>query len=50
VFRYIGFLFLALYTAESQVLLIAVLLPIFVAALAIAAFMNGFWMNLRGYL
>jgi hypothetical protein len=48
VFRYIRFLFLALYAAESQVLLISALLPIFVAALAIAAFMNGFWMSLGG--
>jgi ABC-type multidrug transport system permease subunit len=36
-FRFLGFLFLALFTAESQVLVIAALLPIFVAALAICA-------------
>ncbi|RXW19949.1 hypothetical protein EST38_g5911 [Candolleomyces aberdarensis] len=48
-FRFLGFLFLALFTAESQVLVIAALLPIFVAALAICAFLNGFWMSVGGY-
>lgn len=41
VFRYIGFLFLAMYAAECQVTLVAALLPIFVAALAVTAFLNG---------
>lgn len=50
VFRYIGFLFLSIYVAESQVFLIAALLPIFVAALAVSAFINGFWMSVGGYL
>ncbi|TFK32547.1 P-loop containing nucleoside triphosphate hydrolase protein [Crucibulum laeve] len=36
-FRFLAFLFLAILTAESQVLVIASLLPIFVAALAISA-------------
>lgn len=49
VFRYIGFLFLSIYVAESQVLLVAALLPIFVAALAVSAFLNGFWMSVGGY-
>lgn len=49
VFRYIGFLFLSIYVAESQVLLITALLPIFVAALAVSAFLNGFWMSVGGY-
>ncbi|KAF9000113.1 P-loop containing nucleoside triphosphate hydrolase protein [Cyathus striatus] len=48
-FRFLAFLFLAILTAESQVLVIASLLPIFVAALAIGAFMNGFWMSVGGY-
>lgn len=50
VFRYIGFLFLSIYVAESQVLVVAALLPIFVAALAVSAFLNGFWMSVGGYL
>lgn len=49
VFRYIGFLFLSIYVAESQVLVVAALLPIFVAALAVSAFLNGFWMSVGGY-
>lgn len=32
-----GFLFLAVYAAESQVLLVSALLPIFVAALAVVS-------------
>lgn len=50
VFRYIGFLFLSIYVAESQVLVITALLPVFVAALAVSAFLNGFWMSVGGYL
>ncbi|GHJ89438.1 hypothetical protein NliqN6_5840 [Naganishia liquefaciens] len=49
VFRYIGFLSLSIYVAESQVQLIAAFIPIFVAALAISAFLNGFWMSLSGF-
>ncbi|KAJ9111238.1 hypothetical protein QFC22_006538 [Naganishia vaughanmartiniae] len=49
VFRYIGFLFLSIYVAESQVILVASCLPIFVAALAVSAFLNGFWMSVGGY-
>ncbi|PPQ75685.1 hypothetical protein CVT26_001519 [Gymnopilus dilepis] len=48
-FRFVGFLFLALLIAESQSLVVASLLPIFVAALAITAFLNGFWMSVGGY-
>ncbi|KAF5367203.1 hypothetical protein D9758_003922 [Tetrapyrgos nigripes] len=48
-FRFLAFLFLAILAAESQVLIIAALIPIFVAALAIGAFMNGFWMSVGGY-
>ncbi|TEB08739.1 P-loop containing nucleoside triphosphate hydrolase protein [Coprinellus micaceus] len=48
-FRFLGFLFLAIFAAESQVVIVAALLPIFVAALAISAFLNGFWMSVGGY-
>ena len=43
-FRFLGILFLAVFTAEAQSTVVAAALPIFVAALAIASFMNGFWM------
>jgi len=48
-FKFLSFLFLAVYVAESQSILIAAAIPIFVAALAIAAFANGFWMCVQGY-
>ncbi|KAF8207443.1 P-loop containing nucleoside triphosphate hydrolase protein [Mycena galopus ATCC 62051] len=48
-FRFLAFLYLAILAAESQMLVIAALLPIFVAALAIGAFVNGFWMSVGGY-
>ncbi|KAH8091409.1 P-loop containing nucleoside triphosphate hydrolase protein [Cristinia sonorae] len=48
-FRFLGVLFLAVYTAESQCMVVAAALPIFVAALAIASFLNGFWMSVGGY-
>lgn len=48
-FRFLAFLFLAILVAESQVLVVASFLPVFVAALAIAAFVNGFWMSVGGY-
>ncbi|KAJ6488885.1 P-loop containing nucleoside triphosphate hydrolase protein [Mycena sanguinolenta] len=48
-FRFLAFLYLAILAAESQILVIASLLPIFVAALAIGAFANGFWMSVGGY-
>ncbi|KAF6752143.1 P-loop containing nucleoside triphosphate hydrolase protein [Ephemerocybe angulata] len=38
-----------LFLSESQVVVVASLLPIFVAALAITAFLNGFWMSVGGY-
>ncbi|CAG8527463.1 4839_t:CDS:2 [Ambispora gerdemannii] len=43
------FLFLALIVAESMVVFIAAIIPIFVAALTIAAFANGFFMVVEGY-
>ncbi|KAJ7477969.1 P-loop containing nucleoside triphosphate hydrolase protein [Mycena galericulata] len=48
-FRFLAFLYLAIVAAESQVQIIASLMPIFVAALAIGAFANGFWMSVGGY-
>ncbi|KAJ7085467.1 P-loop containing nucleoside triphosphate hydrolase protein [Mycena belliarum] len=48
-FRFLFFLYLAILAAESQMLIVASLLPIFVAALAIGAFINGFWMSVGGY-
>ncbi|KAG9039437.1 hypothetical protein FRB95_010726 [Tulasnella sp. JGI-2019a] len=48
-FRFLAVLFFAVYTAESQSVLVAAVIPIFVAALAIASFLNGFWMSVGGY-
>jgi len=48
-FRFLSFLFLAILVAESQVLVIASVIPVFIAALAICAFVNGFWMSVGGY-
>ncbi|KAE8198143.1 hypothetical protein CF328_g3636 [Tilletia controversa] len=47
--RFVAFLFLSVYAAECQALLIAALIPLFVAALAICAFANGFFMSVQGY-
>src|SRR5205823_5509834 len=43
------YLFLALLVAESMVVFVAGAIPIFVAALTIVAFMNGFFMIVEGY-
>ena len=43
-FRFTIYLFLGVTAAESQSILIAAIIPVFVAALALASFMNGFWM------
>ncbi|KAG7449288.1 P-loop containing nucleoside triphosphate hydrolase protein [Guyanagaster necrorhizus] len=48
-FRFLFFLLLAIIAAESQVLVVSAILPVFVAALAIGSFMNGFWMSVGGY-
>ncbi|KAJ7301568.1 P-loop containing nucleoside triphosphate hydrolase protein [Mycena albidolilacea] len=48
-FRFLAFLYLAILAAESQMLVVAALMPMFVAALAIGAFVNGFWMSVGGY-
>ncbi|KAM0751869.1 P-loop containing nucleoside triphosphate hydrolase protein [Meredithblackwellia eburnea MCA 4105] len=47
--KFVLYLFLGVYIAESQSILVASLFPIFVAALAISSFMNGFWMSVQGY-
>ena len=49
-FRYLLFLFLDLIAAESLVVLISSLIPVFVAALAITAFANGLFMSAGGFL
>ncbi|KAJ3255532.1 hypothetical protein HDU77_003656 [Chytriomyces hyalinus] len=48
-FRFLGFLWLALYVAESVVIMIAAIFPIFVAALTLASFFNGLEMVTQGY-
>ncbi|KAJ7930537.1 P-loop containing nucleoside triphosphate hydrolase protein [Mycena leptocephala] len=48
-FRFLAFLYLAILAAESQMVVVAAMMPIFVAALAIGAFVNGFWMSVGGY-
>lgn len=40
---------MALLVAESYVVLISAIIPIFVAALAIVAFLNGWFMVVQGY-
>lgn len=48
-FRFLLYLGLGITAAEFQSLLIATIVPIFVAALALAAFANGLWMVVQGY-
>lgn len=47
--KFLVFLFLGLFVAESMVVFISATIPIFVAALAINAFANGFFMVVEGY-
>ncbi|KDQ63796.1 hypothetical protein JAAARDRAFT_29841 [Jaapia argillacea MUCL 33604] len=49
-FLFSTWLFLDLLAAESLVILVSTLLPIFVAALAVTAFSNGLWMSVNGFL
>jgi ABC-type multidrug transport system ATPase subunit/ABC-type multidrug transport system permease subunit len=49
-FMYTMWLFLDLLAAESLVVLVSVIFPVFVVALAIAAFANGLWMCVDGFL
>jgi ABC-type multidrug transport system permease subunit len=48
-FIYVMWLFLDLVAAESLVVLISNIFPIFVVSLAITAFANGLWMCLDGF-
>jgi ABC-type multidrug transport system permease subunit len=45
-FIFTGYLFLALLVAESIVVLVSAIIPIFVAALAIVAFINGWYYSI----
>lgn len=47
---WIMWLFLDLLAAESLVVLVSSLFPVFVVALAIVAFANGLWMSVGGFL
>lgn len=47
---WVMWLFLDLVAAESLVVLVSSLFPIFVVALAIVAFANGLWMSVGGFL
>lgn len=49
-FRYVMWLFLDLVAAESLVIFISTVAPIFVVALALTAFANGLWMSVGGFL
>jgi hypothetical protein len=49
-FTWIMWLFLDLVAAESLVVLVSSLFPNFVIALALAAFANGLWMSVGGFL
>ncbi|TIB61991.1 hypothetical protein E3P77_03917 [Wallemia ichthyophaga] len=48
-FRWMSTLYLCILNAEFQSLLIASMFPIFITSLAIAAFVNGFFMCVQGY-
>lgn len=49
-FTFVMWLFLDLVAAESLVVLMASVFPIFVVALALTAFANGLWMSVGGFL
>ena len=49
-FTWIMWLFLDLVAAESLVVLMSSIFPIFVVALALTAFANGLWMSVGGFL
>lgn len=48
--RWVMWLFLDLLAAESLVVLISTLAPIFVVSLAATAFANGLWMSCNGFM
>lgn len=47
---WVMWLFLDLVAAESLVVLVSAIFPVFVVALAVAAFLNGLWMCVDGFL
>jgi len=47
--RFTVYIYLGVLAAEFQSILIAAIIPIFVASLALASFLNGFWMCVQGY-
>ena len=49
-FTYVMWLFLDLVAAESLVVFVSSIFPIFVVALALTAFANGLWMSVGGFL
>ncbi len=49
-FMFVTWLFLDLLAAESLVVLVSSIFPVFVVALAVAAFANGLWMAVDGFL
>lgn len=49
-FNYLAILYVELIAAESLVVLISAVFPIFVVALALTAFANGLWMTVGGFL
>ncbi len=49
-FTFVMWLFLDLVAAESLVVFMASIFPVFVVALALTAFMNGLWMSVGGFL
>ncbi|TIC24313.1 P-loop containing nucleoside triphosphate hydrolase protein [Wallemia mellicola] len=48
-FKWMAILYLCILNAEFQSLLVASIFPVFVTSLAIAAFINGFFMCVQGY-
>lgn len=49
-FLWVLWLFLDLLAAESLIVLVSSIFPVFVVALAVAAFVNGLWMCVDGFL
>ncbi|KAF9519008.1 hypothetical protein BS47DRAFT_1337557 [Hydnum rufescens UP504] len=48
--RFVVYVFLGMYAAEAQALLVAAIIPDFVGALAGVGFLIGFWMCVEGFL
>ncbi|KAF9517568.1 hypothetical protein BS47DRAFT_508963 [Hydnum rufescens UP504] len=48
--RFVSYLFLSIYAAEAQALLVATIIPDFIGALACVGFLTGFWMAFQGFL